>query len=111
MNADGFAIRALAAGNDTVHRLEPWASVEGQLTENNQPVSGATVRLVPGSVEPAWGNLPGPSFAFEVVTKSDGAGRFRFERAPGGALQVVSDNASASVQVRSGHSASVVLQR
>jgi RNA polymerase sigma factor (sigma-70 family) len=111
LHPDGYAIRPIAAGNDTVLRLEPWASVEGILTENEQPVPGATIRLVPGSVEPVWGINLTPSIAFEVMTKSDGAGRFRFERAPGGALQVLTENASASVQVRSGQSATVALRR
>ncbi|MBL9138543.1 MAG: sigma-70 family RNA polymerase sigma factor [Verrucomicrobiales bacterium] len=111
LHPDGFVLRPVASGNDTVLRLEPWASIDGILTENEQPVAEAAIRLVPGSIEPVWGINPTPSIDFELMTKSDGAGRFRFERVPGGALQVLAENASVAVRVKGGQSVSVALRR
>ncbi|MCC7375932.1 MAG: sigma-70 family RNA polymerase sigma factor [Verrucomicrobiales bacterium] len=102
LHPEGYALRSVAAGNDTVLRLEPWASVHGVLTENDHPLPGTTVRLISDPASP----MP-----FELVADSDASGRFRFERVPGGALRVLAENASASVQVKGGQSVSVALRR
>jgi RNA polymerase sigma factor (sigma-70 family) len=102
LHPEGYAQRPIAAGNDTVLRLEPWASVEGVLTENDHPSPGTSVRLIPAPATP----MP-----FELVTDCDAAGRFRFERVPGGALQVLTENASVAVRVKGGQSVSVALRR
>jgi hypothetical protein len=64
-----------------VINLEPWGSIEGTVYIGSSPAAGQTVDVGFESAAYAAG---GPRLQFDLVTKSDSGGRFRFEKVPPG---------------------------
>ena len=77
----GCAVVPALPGTNLVLHLEPWGSIEGTVYVGSLPAAGETLDV---GFESAAYASDRPRLKFDLLTKSDRDGRFRFERVPPG---------------------------
>ncbi len=86
VHPEGCALHPLPSEPNTVIRLEPWATVEGDcVSADGAPLAETEVHLFP-EPPPALGRPAGYQFRYQ--TRTDNQGRFTFTHVPPGRLVV-----------------------
>lgn len=92
VHEEGCGVFPVSLGESTVYRLEPWATVEGEVVRDGQPVPGVSVALNSEAERIGKGAV---GFRFRYGTVTDAAGRFVFHRVSPGSHQLAAPAAPA----------------
>jgi hypothetical protein len=102
-NPAGFGSAAPGELNAShVLRLQPWARLEGQITQDGKPLEAVEIRIEPLPANSSHGQhrLPEPFLSIRTHTLTDAEGRFRLENLPPGKFFVLAKSPGPGISAR-----------